>query len=101
MVGEALAACPDRVSALFVDEARLEAYAALTALVPQTACYAVPSHVLAAISQVKTPQGVAAVCAMPPSPAPEEMGNRLILLETCRTPATWARCCARWDAGGI
>lgn len=32
MVGEALAACPDRVSALFVDEARLEAYAALTAL---------------------------------------------------------------------
>lgn len=42
MVGEALAACPDRVSALFVDEARLEAYAALTALVPQAACYAVP-----------------------------------------------------------
>ena len=37
MVGEALAACPDRVSALFVDEARLEAYAALTALVPQGA----------------------------------------------------------------
>lgn len=86
MVGEALAACPDRVSALFVDEARLEAYAALTALVPQTACYAVPSHVLAAISQVKTPQGVAAVCAMPPSPAPEEMGNRLILLENVQDP---------------
>ena len=65
-------------------------------------CYAVPSHVLAAISQVKTPQGVAAVWAMPPSPAPEEMGNRLILLENVQDPpATWARCCAPLDAAGF
>ena len=100
MVGEALAACPDRVSALFVDEARLEAYAALTALVPQTACYAVPSHVLAAISQVKTPQGVAAVCAMPPSPAPEEMGNRLILLENVQDPGNVGTVIRTADAAG-
>ena len=101
MVGEALAACPDRVSALFVDEARLEAYAALTALVPQTACYAVPSHVLAAISQVKTPQGVAAVCAMPPSPAPEEMGNRLILLENVQDPGNVGTVLRTLDAAGF
>ena len=101
MVGEALAVCPDRVSALFVDEARLEAYAALTALVPQTACYAVPSHVLAAISQVKTPQGVAAVCAMPPSPAPEEMGNRLILLENVQDPGNVGTVLRTLDAAGF
>ena len=101
MVGEALAACPNRVSALFVDEARLEAYAALTALVPQTACYAVPSHVLAAISQVKTPQGVAAVCSMPPSPAPEEMGNRLILLENVQDPGNVGTVLRTLDAAGF
>ena len=101
MVGEALAACPDRVSALFVDEARLEAYAALTALVPQAACYAVPSHVLAAISQVKTPQGVAAVCAIPPSPAPEEMGNRLILLENVQDPGNVGTVLRTLDAAGF
>ena len=101
MVGEALAVCPDRVSALFVDEARVEAYAALTALVPQAACYAVPSHVLAAISQVKTPQGVAAVCAMPPSPAPEEMGNRLILLENVQDPGNVGTVLRTLDAAGF
>ena len=80
MVSEALSVCPNLVSALFVDEARLEVYAGLIALAPQAECYAVPAHVLAAISQVKTPQGIAAVCAMPPALAPEAMGQRLSLI---------------------
>ena len=67
-------------------EARLEVYAGLIALAPQAECYAVPAHVLAAISQVKTPQGIAAVCAMPPALAPEAMGERLILLENMQDP---------------
>lgn len=101
MVSEALSMCPDRVSALFVDEARLEAYAGMAVLAPQADCYAVPAHVLAAISQVKTPQGIAAVCAMPPSPAPEEMGERLILLENVQDPGNVGTVLRTLDAAGF
>ena len=101
MVSGALSMCPDRVSALFVDEARLEAYAGMAVLAPQADCYAVPAHVLAAISQVKTPQGIAAVCAMPPSPAPEEMGERLILLENVQDPGNVGTVLRTLDAAGF
>lgn len=101
MVSEALSVCPNLVSALFVDEARLEVYAGLIALAPQAECYAVPAHVLAAISQVKTPQGVAAVCAMPPALAPEAMGQRLILLENVQDPGNVGTILRTLDAAGF
>ena len=101
MVGEALSACPDRVRALFVDEARVETYAGLIALAQRAECYSVPAHVLAAISQVKTPQGVAAVCAMPPSLAPEALGERLILLENVQDPGNVGTVLRTLDAAGF
>ena len=61
MVGEGLHNCPERVKTVFVDEKRAEGFAALLKKA-QGEIYAVPEHVLAAISQVKTPQGIAAVC---------------------------------------
>lgn len=101
MVGEALSACPDRVSALFVDETRLDMYAGFIAPAQSAECYAVPAHVLAAISQVKTPQGVAAVCAMPPALAPEAMGQRLILLENVQDPGNVGTVLRTLDAAGF
>lgn len=101
LVGEALSACPERVQAVFVDETRLEVYAALIALAPQAACYAVPTHVLAAISQVKTPQGIAAVCAMPPAPVPEALGARLVLLENVQDPGNVGTILRTLDAAGF
>ena len=60
-----------------------------------------PAHVLAAISQVKTPQGVAAVCAMPPSLAPEALGERLILLENVQDPGNVGTVLRTLDAAGF
>lgn len=102
MVGEALRACPQRVREVFVDDARADAFASLLADVPQgTEIYAVPTHVLAAISQVKTPQGVAAVCAMPQPKPLEEMGERLVLLENVQDPGNVGTVLRTLDAAGF
>lgn len=102
MVGEALAVCPDRVRALFVDEARADDYAALLAHTPVHAeRYAVPEHVMAALSQVKTPQGVAAVCAAPEPCAPEALGSRLMLLENVQDPGNVGTILRTLDAAGF
>ena len=54
MVGEGLHNCPERVKTVFVDEKRIADYEKWLALA-QGEVFAVPEHVLAAISQVKTP----------------------------------------------
>ena len=63
MTGEALRVCPEKVSALFVEDGQQERFAPLLALARQTECavYEVSAAVLETISQVKTPQGIAAV----------------------------------------
>ena len=102
MVAEALSACPERVSALFVDADKLDGYAALLARAKaQTAVYSVPEHVLAAISQVKTPQGIAAVCGLPAPSAPEMLGNRLMLLENVQDPGNVGTILRTLDAAGF
>ena len=102
MVGEGLTVCPRHIRALFVDEARLDAYADLVARAPAAAeVYAVPQHVLGAISQVKTPQGVAAVCGMPAMQPPDAMGDRLILLENVQDPGNVGTVLRTLDAAGF
>lgn len=102
MVGEALHMCPERVTALFVDDSRADAYAALVSLVPESAeVYAVPTHVLAAISQVKTPQGVAAVCRMPRPKPLNELGEKLVLLENVQDPGNVGTVLRTLDAAGF
>lgn len=88
MTGEALRACPEKVSALFVEDGQQERFAPLLALARQTECavYEVSAAVLETISQVKTPQGIAAVCGLP-KPCPlERQGQKLLLMENVQDP---------------
>lgn len=102
MVSEALHACPERVRAVFVAQGREDAFAPLLTLAPEGAeAYVVPEHVLAAISQVKTPQGIAAVCAMPEAREVDSLGDRLILLENVQDPGNVGTILRTLDAAGF
>lgn len=100
MVGEGLRMCPREVRAVFVDERRAPDYAALLDQA-MGEVYAVPEHVLAAISQVKAPQGIAAVCAMPQSRPLAELGSRLVLLENVQDPGNVGTVLRTLDAAGL
>ncbi len=100
MVGEGLHHCPERMKIVFVDEKRVADFDHLLKLA-QCEVYAVPEHVLGAISQVKTPQGIAAVCRMPEVRSLEEMGDRLILLENVQDPGNVGTVLRTLDAAGF
>lgn len=102
MVSEALKVCPGRVRRLFVDEACLEQYACWLELAPADAdVVTVPAHVLEAVSQVKTPQGILAVCAFPGADAQRMPGSRLILLENVQDPGNVGTVLRTVDAAGF
>lgn len=102
MVGEALHACAERVQALFVDDERYEAYASLAALLPESGkLYRVPAKVLQAVSQVMTPQGIAAVCALPDAVPLESQQGRLVLLENVQDPGNVGTILRTLDAAGF
>lgn len=102
MVSEALNACPQRVQALFVDDERYDTYASLIALLPDTGMlYRVPAKVLEAVSQVKTPQGIAAICAMPETMPLESQQGRLVLLENVQDPGNVGTILRTLDAAGF
>lgn len=98
MVGEALRACPRQVRTLFVEEGRQ--YQALIDMA-QGEVYSVPAHVLEAISQVKTSQGIAAVCSLPENVPLERMGQRLVLLENVQDPGNVGTVLRTLDAAGF
>ena len=100
MVGEGLQMCPEQVRCVFVDEKRVADFDRLLSLT-QGDIYAVPEHVLAAVSQVKTPQGIAAVCSLPEERKLEEMGNKLILLENVQDPGNVGTVLRTLDAAGF
>jgi len=100
MVGEGLQFCPERVRTVFVDEKRVEAYQDLLSKATGEV-YAVPEHVLASISQVKTPQGIAAVCGLPQPRTLDQMGSRLILLENVQDPGNVGTILRTLDAAGF
>ena len=100
MVGEGLHMRPEDVRTVFVDERRVEQFAELIALA-KGEVYSVPEHVLSAISQVKTPQGIAAVCALPERRKLSEMGDRLILLENVQDPGNVGTVLRTLDAAGF
>ncbi len=102
MTGEALSFAPQSVKSVFVDEARAESYAALLSSVPASAAvYAVPPHVLAAISQVEAPQGIGAVCEPPPLCPLEKQNGRLIFLENVQDPGNVGTILRTADAAGF
>ena len=100
MAGEAIACAPERVETVFVDERR--DFAALLDRLPfDTPVYAVPERVLAAISQVKTPQGIAAVVRQPARATLETVGDRLVLLENVQDPGNVGTILRTLDAAGF
>ncbi|MDD3409792.1 MAG: RNA methyltransferase [Eubacteriales bacterium] len=96
MAGEAIRAGYART--VFVDEKRLDEYAALTAGLE---CFAVPEHVLAAMSQVKAPQGVCAIARQPERAPLSALGSRVILLENVQDPGNVGTILRTLDAAGF
>ena len=93
MVEEALrSAFP--VEAVLVDEGRL-AELSLPANVP---VYALPEHVLAAVCDTKTPQGLAAVVRMTGS---DSLGSRLVALDGVQDPGNVGTIIRTADAAGL
>ena len=103
MTGEALRVCPEKVSALFVEDGQQERFAPLLALARQTECavYEVSAAVLETISQVKTPQGIAAVCGLPKSCPLERQGQKLLLMENVQDPGNVGTILRTLDAAGF
>lgn len=102
MAGEALTVCPERVRTLFVEKGCEERFATLLAKSPAGAeVYAVPGNVMAAISQVKTPQGIAAVVELPGSVPLNEQTGRLMLLENVQDPGNVGTILRTLDAAGF
>ena len=87
MVTEALAS-DFPVETILCDAAQAATYASLLS---QGEAALLPAHVLAAVCDTKTPQGIAAVVRMG---AIAHLGKRLV----CRTPAMWEPFCARRTA---
>ena len=101
MVGEAVRFAPERVRTVFVEQGRADTFAALMTAVPDAVIYEVPEHVLAAISQVKTPQGIAATVGLPPRPALAGLGNRVVMLENVQDPGNVGTILRTADAAGF
>ena len=102
MVAEALRWAAASIRELYVDDARLEAYAALVAQAPSAArVYAVPARVLESISQVKTSQGIGAVCAQPDDVPLARQQGRLMLLENVQDPGNVGTILRTIDAAGF
>ena len=102
MTGEALQMCPEKVGALFVDASAKERFSGLLAKAqPETDVYLVSRAVMEALSQVKTPQGIAAVCSLPESMPLSRQGKRLVLLENVQDPGNVGTILRTLDAAGF
>ena len=93
MVEEALHSA-FHVEAVLADEARLSEFD-----LPQDArVYAMPAHVLAAVCDTKTPQGVAAVVRMTDTPV---RGSRIVALDGVQDPGNVGTIVRTADAAGF
>ena len=93
MVEEALASAFP-VEAVLVDDARLEEFT-LPAGIP---AYSMPGHVLAAVCDTKTPQGIAAIVRMAEVPL---AGKRLVAMDGVQDPGNVGTIIRPADAAGF
>ena len=83
-----------QVEALLVDEARLGEFT----LPDGVPVYALPEHVLAAVCDTKTPQGIAAVVKMQTNAA---MGRKVVALDGVQDPGNVGTIIRTADAAGL
>jgi len=110
LVAEAIAICPEKVRAIFVQAEKTSQYERLLAPLAERSpeagdslspvMYRVTEHVLASLSQVKAPQGVAAVVSLPPI-SKILFKNRLVLLENVQDPGNVGTILRTVDAAGF
>lgn len=101
MVAEALQGDASAVQTVFVAEDRRDAYAALLAKPDRAEVFCVSTHVLEAISQVRTPQGIAATVRLPAPANPATPGARVVLLEAVQDPGNVGTILRTMDAAGF
>lgn len=92
MVEEALAS-DFKVRAVLVDQSRAEEFH-----LPESGVYAMPSHVLSAVCDTKTPQGIAAVVE---ARQITRLGNRLVALDGVQDPGNVGTIIRTADAAGM
>lgn len=64
-------------------------------------CYVVPEHVMQALCNTVTPQGIAAVVKLPVTPSPDALGKRIIVLEDVQDPGNVGTILRTADAAGF
>jgi len=101
MVSEAIRFAGENIQTLFVDEKCVDDFATLLIAATNATVYSAPEHVLAAISQVKTSQGIAAIVKMPQRVSLANLGNRVVLLENVQDPGNVGTILRTADAAGF
>lgn len=98
MVGEALAL--GVAEALLIDMDRLDAYRAMA---DSAACqvFCISPHILSAVCDTKTPQGVAALVRIPDAPAPGGLGPLIVALDGVQDPGNVGTILRTADAAGF
>lgn len=99
MVSEALA-LPQRAKALLVD---MERQGDFQVLLTSASCptYAVSPHILGAVCDTKTPQGVAALVALPEDVPLSDLGPLLVALDGVQDPGNVGTILRTADAAGF
>ena len=98
MAGEALRA--GQAKALLMDADARDKYSALCSVMPDIPLYLLSGHIMQALCDAKTPQGVAALC---PYPLPTEQlvpGDLLVALDGVQDPGNVGTILRTMDAAG-
>ncbi len=98
MAGEAVK--ENKARALLIDERAREKYSALAGSAKGVFAYYLASHVMAALCDAKTPQGVIAVCDYPRSAAENLSGDLLVALDGVQDPGNVGTILRTMDAAG-
>ncbi len=102
MAGEALK--EHKARALLIDERARERYSALAENVQGVSVYYLAAHVMEALCDAKTPQGVIAVCNYPAETALSNPGDFLVALDGVQDPGnvgTVLRTAAAFSVGAV
>lgn len=99
MAGEALQ--EHKALALLLSQHAEEKYSALAAAAERLPVYRLADHVMAAICDAKTPQGVAAVCAYPQEASDVQLGHWLVALDGVQDPGNVGTILRTMDAAGF